>query len=178
MRWKKGGGGRKKIPMDGFIFDSEEEVEFYYWLKEALNLGFISEFEHHSNIYKLISKSKVPCSTAIFKQGYLTLQDCEYELDFRFKPTLSFEQFYHKLIPHDDGWIYVDTKGDFKGGDTVFSIKQKLMYVKYNIYVNRVVPLKFFGDTWRPVSAGLTKVKKEVQKKYQHLKTYKQLFGG
>ena len=176
MGWSKYGGKRKEKPVyDSIQFDSTEEVEFYMWLKEAKTFGYIKNLEFHNDIFKLFEKSKIPCSTDIRKQGFLTLQDCEYELDFRFKPTPKFDELKHGLLVNESGWCYVDTKGDFKGADTVFSIKQKLMYKEYLIYVNRVVPLKFFKLTWRPIKAGLTKVKRDVQLKYQGIKTYREL---
>jgi len=176
MPYCKYGGKRKEKPVYNNIqFDSTEEMEFYYWLEEALKLGYIEDLEFHNQVFKLFEKSRVPCSKTIRKQGFVTLQDCEYELDFRFKPTLKLENFEHGLVPNDDGWVYVDTKGTFKGNDTVFSIKQKLMYLKYSIYINRVVPIKYFAKTWLPERAGLTKVKKDRQKSYLRLKTYKEL---
>lgn len=177
MGYCKYKGKRKEKPVyKGIVFDSTEEVEFMYWLEEAQTHEIITECEFHNQVFKLFEKNKVPCLKTIRKQGFITLQDCEYELDFRFKPTINLDQFDHKLVINDNGWVYVDTKGDFKGADTVFSIKQKLMYKEYGIYVNRVVPIKFFDLTWRPRLAGLTKVKRDIQQRYQHLKTYEQLY--
>lgn len=177
MGWAKYGGKRKVKPIYNNIqFDSTEEVEFYMWCQEAIKNKMIEEVEFHNKIFKLFSKNEVPCPKTLRKQGFLTLQDCEYELDFRIKPTEKFFQLFdHNLLAQSDGWIYIDTKGDFKGADTVFSIKQKLMYIEFCIYVNRVVPIKFFKRTWRPERAGLTPKRGDIVKGYQKLKTLKEL---
>ena len=179
MGWCKYGGKRKSKPVyNSITFDSEEEVEFYMWCEEALLYNVIDEFQFHNEVFKLIDKSVVKCSKSIRKQGFLTLQDVEYELDFKIKPCDKLYEITDKLIRSYNGFIYIDTKGDYKGNDVVFSIKQKLMWKSYNLYVNRVVPLKFFKQTWRPKEAGLTKVKREVQSKYKSTKTYEELQNG
>lgn len=176
MPYCKYGGKRKEKPVYKNIqFDSVEEVEFYYWCEEALKLGYIDSVEFHNKDFELLESHKIPCPKTLFKQGFLTLQGCRYELDFRIKPTLKFSQFDHNLIMDRDGWIYVDTKGTWKGSETVFAIKQKLVYERYGTYINRVIPIKFFENTWLPERAGLTKVKKDRQKSYIHLKTYKEI---
>lgn len=176
MGWAKYGSKRKVKPIyKGIQLDSSEEVEFYMWLEEAKEYGYISEFEFHNKDFQLIESRKIPCSKALFKQGYLTLRGCRYELDFKFKPNIKFNEFEHCLVLDQDGWYYVDTKSPFKGAETVFSIKQKLVYEHYATYVNRVVPLDFFKKTWRPRLAGLTEKKRDVQKKYQGIKTIKEL---
>lgn len=176
MTWCKYGKKRKAKPVyNGVQYDSTEEVEFIMWLEEANRFGYVEDYAFHTEIYRLLEKSKVPCPKTLKKQGFLTLQDVEYELDFRFKPTLKLDEFEHGMLIHNDGYIYVDTKGDWKGNDTVFSIKQKLMYKEYEIYVNRVVPIKLFQKTWLPQRAGLTDVRKERKKSYKHLKIHKEL---
>ncbi len=176
MSWGKYGSKKNEKPVhNGITFDSEEEVEFYHWLEEALRHGIISEFKFHNDVFKLMENQRVVCDKSMRKQGFLTLQDVEYQLDFKMIATDKFFEMTKKLVPASDGWIYIDTKSEYTGNDSVFSIKQKLMYQQHGLYVNRVVPLTFFKETWRPERAGLTKIKRDVQKKYQGIKTFKEL---
>ena len=50
--------------------------------------------------------------------------------------------------------FYIDVKGEFAGRTNstqyTFPIKQKWMYDKYQIYVNKIVPSKLFKQTFEP----------------------------
>jgi len=43
---KSGKNARSEIVVDGYNFDSNEELDFYYWVNEAKDFGFIDEFIH------------------------------------------------------------------------------------------------------------------------------------
>ena len=85
-----------------------------------------------------------------------------YTPDFVFYKLDPLDQFDHGLTDCKKGIIFVDVKGVFSGGrnnnsSITFPISQKWVYDKYGVYVNKVVPEKFFKKTFVPKSVAYGK---------------------
>ena len=141
---------------DTYKFDSLEERDFYSFLKDALRLGLIESFTYQPDSFLLIPKAvekiKVPYKK---KSGYKTIekvlyQPHSYTADFKFKLTDKFFEYFpmitNLLRLSNDNLAFVDIKGAYNrfGGDRQFAVNQKLVYAKYGIHINKLVPEKFF----------------------------------
>jgi hypothetical protein len=178
---------KNKITYNQIEFDSNEELEFYHWCEEALKYNIISSFNYNHISYDLSPKQTM----TITKQLKTKTKEIEKHL---FHPHVFSPDFWiikgerwdllkdsHKLIStHDDQTEFViDTKGSFQmhDGSRSFSINQKWTYAIHGVYVNKVVPEKFFKLTWLPEDARLTAKTKQVQKKYKTTKTLYEKFA-
>ena len=86
----------------------------------------------------------------------------KYTPDFVFYKLDPLDQFNHGLIDCKKKIVFVDVKGSFFGGrnnnsSITFPISQKWVYDKYEIYINKVVPDKFFKKTFVPKSVAYGK---------------------
>lgn len=160
-----------KFTADGIYFDSQEEVEFYHWCKEAEAHGYIKDFLYHAESYPLSDRVAVQeekmLKTKVKTVEKFLLHPHEYTPDFIIYPTEKFLEFDHDLRPYFE-MIFIDVKGGFGiyHNQREFSINQKWMYSKYGIFVNKVVPEKFFKRTWVPAAATVSPKKKTARKKY------------
>jgi len=143
---------------------SEEEYDFYYWLLELQKLGIVSEIRYEPESFVLSEKVTIPVIKTLKTKTKISektlLRTHEYTPDFVF--VLEHRLPVSVFIP-DKGMIYVDTKGDFKGkfdrhdAKRRFSVDQKWMYQRYQIYVNKIVPKILFAKTFVPhASRGVT----------------------
>ena len=139
---------------DGVIFDSQEEIEFYLFLKDCLRLGLIESFEYQPEAFELIPKAevveKIPYKK---KEGFKTVkkvlyQGHSYTADWVFKIKPKFLQFFpnHGLRISKRNLIYIDIKGAYNrfGGDRIFPINAKLLFQVHKIHVNKLIPVLFF----------------------------------
>ena len=159
----------KKHEYKGVQYDSSEEVEFVMWLEELGHAGYIVDWHYHPNKYELTPKQTYD-ETIILKTKMVTrtktlLRPHTYEPDFivsirMSKCTELFEQI--KLKEYSKATYFFDVKGTFdrNKSNTIFSINQKLMYDKYHIYVNKVVPAKLFKQTFVPKGCAYMKNRK------------------
>lgn len=173
---KSGKNKREQIEFEGFMFDSREEVNFYIWLKEAVDFGIVSEWEYQPTPYTLFDEIKD-------ERGKQFMRSHIYSADFAFKLTEKWDDFAnmfkvryfagHKRDSHD-GRVWVDTKGTFimHGGDRSFSINQKWVYQKFGTYVSKVVVDEFFSKVWLPERCRTTLKLKKICKKYSLFKSY------
>lgn len=159
-------------------FDSDEELEFYCWLKEAEEKKLLGCIEYQCKEYKLSPRVAVAYSKKLktktkIAEKFLFRQH-KYTLDFRFwltcdtlKSTFINSDYLHTKI------ILVDVKGSFNkfGDPKQFALNQKWVYDKFDTYIEKIVPEKLFKKTWVPEIARLSpKIKKPV-KKYIGVKT-------
>jgi hypothetical protein len=72
--------------------------------------------------------------------------------------------------------VVVDIKGTFNkyGDPKQFSLNQKWVYDKFDIYIEKIVPEKFFKKTWVPEEARLSPIARTPVKKYIGVKTIKE----
>lgn len=165
-----------------FNVDSNEEVAFLHWCEDALKNELIkidnSTF-YQPNAYLLIDSVKIKTG----KKEKTLLRAHEYTLDFIIKPTKKLYEVFpdiEKLLQTSfDDNIYIDIKGCFNknGGDRTFSINQKLLYNRFHIYVNKVIPDKLFSKTFLPEKERFSRKKKILREKYKNLKTLKEIIN-
>ena len=166
-------------PQNTIEFDSEEEGEFYSWCVEARKHGYLEEFEYHPRTYELTPRASMmvekKLKTKVKVVEKFLFHPHSYTPDFDLKPTEKLEKLSHGLLKTGDIYI-IDVKGSFSPyhDDKSFSINQKMMFQKYNLIVNKLVPKKFFKNTWVPVGCRLTKTGK-IRKAYVDCMTVDQL---
>jgi len=178
---------KDKIVYNEVEFDSEEELEFYYWCEEAVKYKFLESFKYNHKSYELCDKQ----TYIEIKQLKTKTKTVEKHLfhPHKFSPDFwlikgerwNLLEDKHKLLSlHDDKTeIVIDTKGTFQmhDGSRSFSMNQKWTYDKYGVYVNKVIPQKFFKLTWLPEQAKMTKKTKQVKKKYKDIQTLYEKFA-
>jgi hypothetical protein len=168
---------RKKPTYKGVEYDSNEEIEFYQWIEEACDNNLIIGFNYQPTSFEL-SVKKIKCVTKRMKtktkkiEKHL-LHPHKYTADFDILFTIKGIECELPFTLASDGNAVIDIKGSFNqyGGDREFSINQKWVYEKYEVYVNKVVPEKLFKATWCPALARLTPKTKQEKKKYSKCKT-------
>lgn len=164
-------------------YESKEEQEMHYWLIEAMDHGLVELAEYHPRIFHLIDRKSYKFAGKT-KSLY---QKATYEPDFYIKFTLKglplmilgFQEAF--VWPFADRAIFNDVKGKFaKNGGAVFSIKQKLTFLKYGFFVQKTIPWYtsgkkkvrkgLFVDTfapqslrYKPVQGGLNIVGKSCR---------------
>ena len=162
---------KKKCEYDGIEFDSDEEIEFYIFCQYLKKFGFIRDFKYNFKSYQLSDKKTytdvVQLKTKTKKVEKHLLHPHEYTPDFWLYPTEAFKTVDFGLYTTTNV-IIVDTKGNFQrnDGSRAFSINQKWMFDKHNIYVNKVIPEKLFKKYFCPDECKLTRVMKKPKKKY------------
>lgn len=173
---------KKDIIEDDILFASLEELEFYHWVQEAKAAGFIKEWIYQPSPYHLSDKKTVvktvQLKTKTKEVEKHLLHPHEYTPDFIIFPAEDFQNLDHGLISTSNTPSYViDVKGTFQRNDgaRAFSINQKWVMEKYNIYINKVIPEKFFKLTWVPEKCRFSPKQKKLRQKYVNMKTLKDI---
>jgi hypothetical protein len=179
---------KSNIEYDGICFDSTEELEFYHWCIEAKKYKIISDFKYNCETYQLSPKQtisetkKLKTKTKIVDKHLF--HEHVYSPDFHlFKGERwsAIDNICKLLSTHDDQKeIVIDVKGTFQkhDGSRSFSINQKWMYDKYQIYINKLIPEKFFKLTWVPEKCKITAKTKQIRKKYENTPTILEKFAN
>jgi len=156
----------KKHHYNGMEFDSYEEIEFFQWLEEAKSHGLISTFQFHPQPFELAPAAAVyvrkPLATKTKVVKRHLLQDCCYTADFMFEATPDLQRINHQLFSPDHREYWIDVKGVFSmyNDSAKFSLIQKWMWSTHGVFINKVVPVKFFENTFVPRHAVRTKTGK------------------
>jgi len=138
-------------------FASTEEEQFAVWCNSALRHGIIGAVKYQPASYELSAAAK--CKDWVLKRGKVKevtrhlLRGHSYTPDFRIMQTERMIEFKHGLlVPIGGTEFIIDVKGTFQmfDGQRSFSINQKWVYERYGIFVNKVIPKKFFKKTWVP----------------------------
>lgn len=159
---------------NGIEFDSNEEVEFYQWLEEAKEAKLISDFKFHPKTFTLAPaavfhvRQQLPTKTKIVSRHLL--QDCCYTPDFMFTATPDLQRVDHRLFSPDNTEYWIDVKGKFSihNDEAKFSVIKKWMYQRYEIFINKVIPVEFFEKTFVPRQATRTKQTGKLRSCYVH----------
>ena len=144
---------KSKIVYNNINVDSNEEWQFFNWLDEAKTLGIVIDYEYQPEPFIITNKFKY--NSYIDNKEKHLMQNHIYTCDFKIWFSLDFVKILSKIFKIDRNQVceknktilvYTDIKGSFNrfGGDRLFSIHQKLVYDKYNIYVEKIVPKTFF----------------------------------
>lgn len=140
---------------------SEEEIQFVWWLQEATRAGFVDSWDYEQYKFHLLKAQTYSETIQLKTKKKLVerklFQDVEYMPDFTVELTCEGVEAFRKAFRHSvalgQSIIYVDTKGEyvkFHSDTQHFQLVRKLVYANHNIYVERVVPSKFFAQTWAP----------------------------
>lgn len=159
--------GKNKHCYNDIEFDSNEEIEFYKWFEVAKQNGYVEKIIYQPESYILSDKKTLKYTTInkktkaeIIKEKHL-FQPHVYTADFIIYTTDKFENDFpkHNLKTTIEKEYVIDVKGDFQkfDGKRSFSINQKWVYDKHNIYVNKVIPFKFFKQTFCPSTCYYSK---------------------
>lgn len=159
-----------KPEYNGLTFDSQEELELYFWAEEAKEHKLIADFEHQKPTWQL-SDPVIEEIPRIGKRGQpikpkrrTVLQGATYTCDFRFYAISHF-------LPITG---FVDVKPKFSirtDNATLFSLTRKWLYQRHGVLVHSVVPFELFKQTWAPELARVTPKKREPRKHYCDLPT-------
>lgn len=147
----------KKTEIDGIIFDSQTEAEYYQYLKNEMNMKRIRKFEMQKEFilqekFLLVNGERIDESNKDFKKIQkanpgCTTQAIKYIADF--------------VVHYADGSIKVI---DVKGQKTVdFKIKEKMFNYRYPEYNKLYCVVKYSGQ-WMEYDEA-NKIKREKKKK-------------
>lgn len=175
---------KNKYICDGIEFKSEEELEFYHWLVEAKDYGFVKEFSYEPKSYDLSPKQTIEVEKKLKTKTKIVEKHLfhphEYTPDFIFTPDekWSLLEGKDKLIA-SSGEFVIDVKGTFQkhDGSRSFSINQKWVYDKHGVYVNKLIPKKFFKLTWVPEKCRFTPKQGKLKTAYAKCQTLVEKFG-
>jgi len=159
-------------------FDSEEEFHFAMWCREAQEAGYIQGITYQPPSYNLSPKqTRKELRPGRKKSKAITrhlLQPHSYTADFIVVPNSKMDNIKHGLVYHEHPilgghttrYYVIDVKGTFQmfDGARSFSINQKWVYDKLGVFVNKVVPVKFFKKTWVPRDAAFGKSGRRLKK--------------
>lgn len=163
---------KKKIhSYNGITFDSAEEIDFYKWCQLALQYQLIVDMEYQpegfllseKKTYKTIKQLKTKTKEI---EKHL-LHPHEYTADFKLTINDNIFPLYSNTSE-----FYIDVKGTFQqnDGNRSFSINQKWIYDRYAVYINKVIPEKFFKLTFVPDNVRIGKSGNPL-KKYKECPT-------
>ncbi len=164
---------------------SKEEWEFIHWLQEAEKADLVTSWEFHPRIFNLaepqfvtqtiVKQLKTKVKTTVKEKRIL--HGVSYEPDFKIVVSKKFTELFPNifLCSDEEGFTWIDTKGAFNGPHNnsaiTFPIKQKWLYQIENIFVQKLVPKKFFKSTWVPQRCTLTYKTKKPSVVYAGYKT-------
>lgn len=134
---------------------SDEERYFYAWCEEAVKNGVLRWFTYEPESYllseKVTTQVRAKTKTAKMVAKHL-MHPHSYRADFAIGSCDRFESFNHGLRCRSEWTYLIDTKGTWmnRGAKQEFSMNQKWLWQVHGLYVNKVVPQKFFKATWCP----------------------------
>ena len=161
------------------IYRSKEELYFSWYLDELIENGYVSWYRYESKTFTLLEEAKSTWDRKL-KSGKViaTLlhiaQDVEYTPDFEISFTEkalgvfcngipSYTRPYFMGMLEDEilgHYIaFIDVKGSAfinSSSSISFSFTQKLMWHRYMIYVQKVIPQNLFNKTFTPKRYLLT----------------------
>jgi hypothetical protein len=147
-------------------FDSKEELYFYWWALELIEAKLILNLQYHPKPFLLFDGLKIlrheQLKTKIKNKEKIILSNHEYQADFLiYWNKKGHRIFYadsitdspgtnviHKVpfitnynITKNISFSVIDVKGTFNQNDAYrrFSIDQKWIYQKFNIYVQKII---------------------------------------
>lgn len=176
---------KEKITEDGYEFDSNEELYFYWWVKELIEAGFIEKYVPHPTVYNLSEELKLPyhkpMKRVAAKEMWKTIiNGHEYTPDagivwndnavgiFTYNldqsPYMHLESnvptsrdYFDKIVSkRNKAIIEVKPAFDQNNMTRLAIINQKWVLDKYNKFVNIIVPQKLFNETFTPKRYLLT----------------------
>jgi len=154
-------------------FVSNEEYHFYHWLKEAESHNLVTNIKYQPGKYPLSCRVSVPVEKKLKTKTKIVdkflFHPHYYSPDFSFCPSKKLSPFFiSTMFVGAAKQVIVDVKGTFNqyNDQKQFVINQKWVYQKYGIYIEKIVPERFFKKTWCPDICRFSPKKKQPVKKY------------
>lgn len=160
-----------------YEYDSDEERYFSWFLKELAEKGVIIKWDYHPKPFILSDRiihdyCKKLKTKSIIKDSVI-LNDHKYQADFIIHWNFQWnglifmnldEDLYNKdfifIAQRDTNFSVIDVKGAFSGPHNnsaiTFPLDQKWVYQKYNIYVQKIIPVNLFKESFTPLKFLLT----------------------
>lgn len=161
-------------------YDSAEEAEFDAWCQEAVQLGLASKVTYHPPSLELAPRQTyekvVHMKTKTKRVDAFLLHPHSYTADFTLDLTEVGKVFLHGrgllYTCHIDDIMWIDVKGGFSPyhDEKQFVINQKWVYDKFEVYVHKVIPRKWFLKTWVPKMARTSPKKGKLRNCYAKCK--------
>jgi hypothetical protein len=154
-----------------YEFDSDEERYFSWYLNELKEHGVIQGWSYHPKPFtlsdRIVHVFEKKLKTKSIVADSVILNDHKYQADFlvywstvwHCKVYMSLvDKYYHKaaafVANSDKHFSVIDVKGTFAGRHNnsaiTFPLDQKWVYQKYGIYVQKIVPIHLFKQTFTP----------------------------
>lgn len=157
-------------------YRSKEEVYFSWWLDELKREGYVKEYRYESRTLTLMNEVKLPWTKQMKTKNKVeehhlfsaTTYTPDFEIIWTEKAFGVFcdgvpcvERPYFMATDHNnlltEGITLVDVKGDHSAGASrgnfsqySFPYKQKMAWMTLGLYVQKVVPVKLFRETFVP----------------------------
>ena len=170
---------KKEFIYNGQVFDSNEEIYFQMWLDEASKTGFIDFAKYQPECFELVPRKSIPMTIQLKTKSKVVERFFLHPLTYQADWSVIFTEKFKRTFP-EYGLItferatWIDVKGSFSFQDAYrrLSIYQKLVYDKFGIFVNMVIPEKFFAKTFCPAACYFMKNRKvlTVRKGFQKCK--------
>lgn len=145
----------KKTEVDGIIFDSQTEAEYYEYLKDELKLKHIKKFEMQQEFilqekFLIVNGERIDESNKDFKKLQKANPGCT---------TQAIKYISDFVVYHNDGTVQVI---DIKGQKTAdFKIKEKMFNYRYPQYNKLCCIVKYKGQWMDYNEANKLKKKKK-----------------
>lgn len=176
--------GKTKLTYEGTEYDSQEEIEFKIWLKDAKELGLIRMEQYKPDAINLCPSYKRELEIEGKKVKRTFIQKKEYRPDWCVTFTKEFAQLFPNVIYFNelpDRTIWIDVKGPSPRGYQnnssyyTFPLKQAWIYQQHGIFVQKIIgrpqfkkgirkPSKkgLFLETWVPTEVLFIKGRKAL----------------
>lgn len=178
--------------MKDLDLDSNEELFFWWWCEELQDKGYILKHVREPKSFVLsdtvkylhIKKNKPTESTLLREHHYTPDSGIIWTNKAIGIFTEVTETLVSKLLISDStNTCYVEVKPSYDQNNMtrLFTINQKWIYQKYDIYINKVIPEKLFEQTFTPTRFLFTnksKQKRKIKFKVRTLQEYLSTFEG
>lgn len=145
---------------------SDEEWAFCAWCEEAFDNGLVKyahyeirEFTLHDNQRVMLDKTGKRGKKSDDKTLFTNTGSISYTPDFALMLTDKGVVLLRDILPRGvqlgaNRQLWIDTKGSGgkSGSNQVFFLKQRMLWDRCGIFVEKVVPDKLFKKTWAPES--------------------------
>lgn len=151
-------------------FDSKEQIQFYKWLQQCKQYKLINSWEYHPQ--SMLLSEPYQCNNKKVLREHKYTPDFIFQINDKYKNNPLFHYFkYHK-----NNKVYVDVKGSFNRYHSItqFSINQKWIAQKYDIYIYKIQIDKLFKNTFVPHECRFTEKTYKPRTKYNKYKTIQQ----
>ena len=159
---------KPKPVYNNITFDSEEEIWFYIYLTHLIEVNIVEWFEYQPASFKLFDEVFDSNGESLLKGRIYTADYKVKFIDDRFKKIHNFRN-----LDKQNNIAYIDIKGTFiKFGKERFTVNQKIVYDKYKIYIEKIIPQDLMKKTFVVEYARYTEKLKRIRDMYKNTPTF------